>query len=144
MLLRKGNVSPKRTAANPPSLLSRPLSSWGNLILVCWEESAATKGGSKSVEPEAGRALMECLQTAEGKAVIRIWMEPRGKEGEMEQEKGGLWWNCSPLAGWQRKSLCFTYRLRRRKDALRGIRTLFTTLNLKYNFSQWLQKYLDA
>lgn len=56
------------------------LSPWSNLILVCWEESAATKGGSKSVEPEAGRALMECLQTAEGKDVIRIWMEPWGKE----------------------------------------------------------------
>lgn len=61
----------------PPS---PSLSPWSNLILVCWEESAATKEGSKSVEPEAGRALMECLQTAEGKAVIRIWMEPRGKE----------------------------------------------------------------
>lgn len=48
------------------------------------------RGGSKSAKPEAGRALMECLRAGEGKAVIRIWMEPQERgRGEGKEEGRG-------------------------------------------------------
>lgn len=70
-----------------------------SLALLLWQpyfwcasekRERSQRGGSKSAKPEAGRALMECLRAGEGKAVIRIWMEPQERgRGEGKEEGRG-------------------------------------------------------
>lgn len=80
----------------PFLLLNSPLIlltlSLGQSYFWCASEKRerSQRGGSKSAKPEAGRALMECLRAGEGKAVIRIWMEPQERgRGEGKEEGRG-------------------------------------------------------